>query len=145
MKDMNENSTADNTARLTGLLRDHGLRPTRQRMALASLLIDTAARHVTADQMRREIAELGITMSLATIYNTLNQFTRVGLLREINPDGEVAYFDTNTERHHHFYDQTTGKLTDIPANSINISSLPNPPAGKRIERVDVFIRLSGDS
>ncbi|MCE2516420.1 MAG: transcriptional repressor [Alphaproteobacteria bacterium] len=124
------------------LLRQHDLRPTRQRIALAGLLFNAPCRHVTAETLRAEVAAQGIPMSLATIYNTLNQFSRVGLLHEINLDDNVRYFDTNTDHHHHFFDPKTNDLIDIPAGAIGLRSLPEAPDGRSVERVDVVIRLA---
>ena len=126
----------------TDILLMHDLRPTRQRLALAETLFSGEHRHATAEQLRGEISRKGISISLATIYNTLNQFSRVGLLREINLDDNVTIFDTNTDHHHHFFDQNSSELIDIPDHEINITNLPESPDGRTIERVDVVIRLS---
>jgi Fur family iron response transcriptional regulator len=122
-------------------LREHNLRPTRQRVALAELLFNGPCRHVSAEQLRLETEAKGIRMSLATIYNTLNQFTRVGLLHEISLDNNVTYFDTNIDHHHHFFDSKTNDLIDIPKESIALKALPEAPEGRHVERVDVVIRL----
>ena len=124
------------------ILRQHNLRPTQQRLALAEILYDGAHRHATAETLRIEVIDKGITMSLATIYNTLNQFIHVGLLREITLDDNVTYFDTNTDHHHHFFDPKSSELIDIPDHEISISNLPKSPDGREIERVDVVIRLT---
>ena len=124
------------------LLRKHDLRPTQQRLALTDILFGSEHRHATAEQLRGEVSAKGISMSLATIYNTLNQFSRVGLLREINLDENVTIFDTNTDHHHHFFDQKSSELIDIPDQEISIENLPKSPDGRTIERVDVVIRLS---
>ena len=124
------------------LLRKHGLRPTKQRLALSEILFDGRHRHLSAEQLRFEIREGGGNMSLATIYNSLNQFTEVGLLREIKLEDGVSYFDTNNHHHHHFYDTRTGELTDIPHDSIAVESLPEAPQGKTVERIDIIIRVS---
>lgn len=124
------------------LMRKHNLRPTRQRLALSELLFDSPCRHVSAETLRNEVAAKGISMSLATIYNTLNQFSSVGLLNEINLDDNVTYFDTNTDHHHHFFDPKTNDLVDIPSDAIKLKSLPEAPDGRTVERVDVVIRLA---
>jgi Fur family iron response transcriptional regulator len=131
-----------NMKRYTEILRQHDLRPTQQRLALAEILFGGQHRHATAEKLRGEVKVKGITMSLATIYNTLNQFTRVGLLREITLDNNVTYFDTNTDHHHHFFDPNSSELIDIPDHEIGISNLPESPDGRKVERVDVVIRLS---
>jgi len=118
-----------------------GLRPTRQRLALASLLFDGGHRHVTAEQLQGEAGHGAIKVSLATIYNTLHQFTEAGLLREVVIEPGRSYFDTNTDDHHHFYVEGSGQLLDIPGNSVSLASLPTPPEGMAIGRVDVIIRI----
>jgi len=122
-------------------LREAGLRPTRQRVALARLLFDGADRHVTAEQLHSEAETAGVSVSLATVYNTLHQFTDGGLLREVVVEAGRSYFDTNTGGHHHFFDAGTGMLTDIPGDDIVIGDLPAPPPGAEIERVDLVIRI----
>jgi Fur family transcriptional regulator, iron response regulator len=118
-----------------------GLRPTRQRMALAKLLLESGPRHITAEELFHEARSAGIPVSLATVYNTLHQFTGVGLLRAVVVDLGQSYFDTNTSHHHHFFDEKTGELTDIPEEAIEIGRLPEPPDGSEIERVEVIVRL----
>jgi Fur family iron response transcriptional regulator len=126
-------------------LREVGLRPTRQRLALARLLFQDCARHITAEGLHAEAAEEGIRVSLATVYNSLHQFVRVGLLREIVVDSGRAYFDTNTSNHHHFFLETEGRLEDIGAEQVALARLPEPPEGTRIGRVDVIIRVQEDN
>ncbi len=118
-----------------------GLRPTRQRLALARLLFEHGDRHVTAEQLHRSATKEGVTMSLATVYNTLNRFTAAGLLREVAVDSKRSYFDTNTTDHHHFFNQDTAELTDIPGDAVIVSSLPAPPGGAVIDGIDVIVRL----
>jgi len=122
-------------------LKQAGLRPTRQRLALAGLLFEGCHRHVTAEQLHGEAGASAIKVSLATVYNTLHQFTEVGLLREVVIEPGRSYFDTNTEDHHHFYVEGTGQLLDIPGNSVSLASVPTPPEGTAISRVDVIIRI----
>ena len=119
-----------------------GLRPTRQRLALARLLFDSGDRHVTAEQLHQQAVSDNVKVSLATVYNTLNQFTSSGLLREVAVDARRSYFDTNTESHHHFFNQDTAQLTDIPGDAVAVSSLPDAPDGTVIDGVDVIIRVS---
>ena len=126
----------------TEFLRKHNLRPTRQRVALAALLFDGTPRHVTAEILHDQVRDMGITLSLAPIYNTLHQFTNVGLLKEIKGIGDATWFDTNIDQHHHFYDISNDHLIDIPASSITISKLPASPDGKEIDGIDVIVRLS---
>jgi len=123
-------------------LRSAGLRPTRQRLALAKLLFAHGPRHVTAESFFNEARTKRVPLSLATVYNALHDFTEKGLLREISIKSGQSYFDTNTADHHHFYFERSGKLQDVPLESVLISSLPDAPAGEKIERVDVVIRLS---
>ena len=129
-------------SQILGRLRAIGLRPTRQRLALAKLLFEGAERHVTAELLHSESAGAGIKVSLATVYNTLHQFTSVGLMNEIVVDSSRSYFDTNTSEHHHFYHEQTGELEDIPGSQIQIVQLPQAPDGFKIDRVDIVVRLS---
>jgi Fur family iron response transcriptional regulator len=122
-------------------LRAAGLRPTRQRLAICRRLFDLGDRHLTAETLHGEVTAIGLKVSLATVYNTLHQFTAAGLLREVIVDGAKTYFDTNTSSHHHFYDVDRASLTDIPGEGIAISGLPEPPGGMAVDRVDIVIRL----
>jgi Fur family iron response transcriptional regulator len=122
-------------------LRSAALRPTRQRMALTRLLFDGDDRHVTAEALHKEARAADVRVSLATVYNTLHQFTAAGLLREVVVDATRSYFDTNTSHHHHFYCQDTGMLADIPGETIEVGDLPEPPKGTRVDRVDVVVRV----
>ena len=124
-------------------LRAAGLRPTRQRLALARLLFEKGDRHITADELHAEAEGEGVGVSLATVYNTLNQFTAAGLLREIAVEAGRAYFDTNTGDHHHFYFEEGGRLLDIPAEGLTVNGVPVAPTGTDIARVDVIVRLRG--
>lgn len=124
-------------------LRAAGLRPTRQRLALAKLLFAHGPRHVTAESLYNEAKGRRINVSLATVYNALHDFTECGLLREISIEANRSYFDTNTGEHHHFYFPRTGQLQDVPADQVRIASLPAPPKGASIARVDVVIRVNG--
>lgn len=127
--------------KLKARLRDAGLRPTRQRVALGWLLFSKGARHITAEKLYEEATMARAPLSLATVYNTLHQFTEAGLLREIAVDGARAYFDTNTSHHHHFLMEDTGDLVDIPLVEVGADNLPEPPEGMEIARVDVVVRL----
>lgn len=122
-------------------LREVGLRPTRQRMALARLLFSQGDRHVTAEALFTEAKTARVHVSLATVYNALHDFTAKGLLREISLDTERSYFDTNVGDHHHFYFERTGRLEDIPGDAVQIAGLPDAPDGATITRVDVIIRV----
>jgi Fur family iron response transcriptional regulator len=122
-------------------LRCAGLRPTRQRVALARLLFDGGDRHVTAEQLHGEALTAGIRVSLATVYNTLHQFTAAGLMREVVVEPGRSYFDTNIDDHHHFFCESTGHLQDIPGELVRVGELPRPPKGAAIQRVDVIIRI----
>jgi Fur family iron response transcriptional regulator len=110
-------------------------------LALGALLFGAEDRHVTAEMLHAEALAAGERVSLATVYNTLHQFKRAGLLREIAIDGSKAYFDTNTSNHNHFLIESEGRLIDIPDDSITIDRLPEPPEGMRISHVDVVVRL----
>lgn len=119
-----------------------GLRPTRQRVALAALLIgDGEHRHVTAESLFVAVQDHGERVSLATVYNTLRAFCQAGLMHEITVDGTKSYFDTNTHDHPHFYWEDSGTLTDAPSEELEITRIPNAPDGAEIASVDVVIRL----
>ena len=124
-----------------GRLRAAGLRPTRQRLALARLLLENGNRHVTAEQLHSEALAVAIPVSLATVYNTLHQFIDCGILRELVIEPGRSYFDTNLDDHHHFYCESTGLLQDIPGELVMVGRLPQPPAGAEISRIDVVIRI----
>ena len=126
---------------VTNVLRRAGLRPTRQRMALGTLLFGNGDRHVTAEVLHAEAVASGERVSLATVYNTLHQFKQAGLLRELAIDGTKAYFDTNTSNHNHFYIESSGELVDLPGDSIHVDGLPQPPPGMKIAHIDVVVRL----
>ena len=132
------------TAALRERLRRAGLRPTRQRLALAALLLRKGHRHVTAEALAREAQDASIAVSLATVYNTLHQFTAAGLLREVAVASDRAWFDTNTQPHHHFFDPARQRLTDIPAAAVALGALPPAPAGTRIEGAELVIRIAAD-
>ncbi len=119
-----------------------GLRPTRQRVTLAALLVgDGRDRHVTAESLFEAAKRNGEAVSLATVYNTLRTFCDAGLMQEVTVDGSKSYFDTKTHDHPHFYWEDDGRLTDAPAEDLVISHLPDAPAGAEIASVDVVIRL----
>lgn len=123
-------------------LREAGLRPTRQRLALAKLLFTGNDRHVSAEMLREEATKAGVRVSFATIYNTLNQFTAVGLLRAVHVSSEKTYFDTNTREHHHFFFEESEQLQDIAPEDVVIAALPPAPEGKTISQVSLVIRVS---
>lgn len=123
------------------ILRGAGLRPTRQRLGLARLLFDANDRHVTAEQLHGEAVGASLRVSLATIYNTLHQFTEAGLLREVVVESGRSYFDTNTTDHHHFFHEGTGELCDIAGDAIAVGEVPSPPAGTEVQRVDIIVRV----
>jgi Fur family iron response transcriptional regulator len=136
---------AEKSLRAAEMLGAAGLRPTRQRIALAELLFFSEDRHVTAERLFEEALAARLSVSLATVYNTLHQFTAAGLLREIAVDGARVYFDTNTSDHHHFLIEESGELLDIREAQLAVVNLPAAPRGLRVERVDVVVRLRRDS
>ena len=122
-------------------LRSAGLRPTRQRLALARLLFGQGDRHLSAEDLHEEAVAHKVPVSLATVYNTLNQFTEAGMLREVVVEHGRSYFDTNTSDHHHFFHEDDGMLRDIPGEAVVLKSLPDAPDGTEVSRVDVVIRV----
>jgi Fur family iron response transcriptional regulator len=123
------------------MLREVGLRPTRQRMALGWILFAKGDRHLTAEMLYEEASKAKVPVSLATVYNTLHQFTDVGLLRQVAVDGSKTYFDTNTTSHHHFFVEGENALVDIPGAEQIVGKMPDAPTGYEVARVDVIVRL----
>lgn len=122
-------------------LRHYGLRPTRQRVALGDLLFAKGDRHLTVEELHEEAIIAGVPVSLATVYNTLHQFTEAGLIRVLAVEGAKTYFDTNTSDHHHFFVEGRNEVLDVPVGNLEIGNLPEPPEGMEIAHVDVVIRL----
>lgn len=122
-------------------VRDAGLRPTRQRVALAHLLFAKGDRHLSAEELHEEALCAGVPVSLATVYNALHQFTEAGLLRILAVEGARTYFDTNTSDHHHFFIEGENKVFDIADGPVCVSNLPEPPEGMEIVNVDIVVRL----
>ena len=127
------------------LLRNAGLRPTRQRLSLAWQLFSGSDRHITAEQLHSQSLDQGVSVSLATVYNTLHQFTAAGLLRELVVDAGRSYFDTNISAHQHLYFEDSGKLRDVSGNNIAIGELPALPEGTEISRIDIIIRVKNSA
>jgi Fur family iron response transcriptional regulator len=123
------------------MLRDVGLRPTRQRMSLGWILFGKGDRHITAEMLYEEATKAKVPVSLATVYNTLHQFTEVGLLRQVAVDGSKTYFDTNASDHHHFFVEGDNELVDISGSEMTVGGVPSIPEGFEIARVDVVVRL----
>lgn len=126
---------------LKAKLRGAGMRPTRQRLALGWLLFAKGARHITAERLYEEATGARVPVSLATIYNTLHQFTSAGLLREIAVEGSKTHFDTNVSDHHHFMFEDSNRLSDIDRSQIQFAKLPPIPEGMEVARIDVVVRL----
>ena len=122
-------------------VRAAGLRPTRQRIALADLLFAKGDRHLSAEELHEEALDAGVAVSLATVYNTLHQFTEAGLLRILAVEGNRTYFDTNTSDHHHFFIEGENKIFDISPGPVQVVNLPDPPEGMEIANVDIVVRL----
>jgi len=126
---------------LEAQVRAAGLRPTRQRIALAELLFAKGDRHLSAEELHEEATSAGVAVSLATVYNTLHQFTEAGLLRILSIEGSRTYFDTNTSDHHHFFIEGENRVVDIEASPVSVYNLPEPPEGMEIANVDIVVRL----
>jgi Fur family iron response transcriptional regulator len=123
-------------------LESKDVRPTKQRLALATMLVgDGQDRHVTAESLYEAVSKAEASVSLATVYNTLRLFCEAKLLNEIMIDGNKSYFDTRTDQHPHFYWEDDRSLTDAPTETLKFESLPTPPENTEIARVDVVIRL----
>lgn len=123
-------------------LRRAGLRPTRQRVALGGFLFRSGHRHATADDLHRDALDAGVSLSLATVYNTLNQFAEAELVRKVHTGSGRTYFDTDTGDHQHFYIEAEDRIIDIPPGQVRFGKLPEPPDGYVITKVDVLIRLA---
>ena len=135
----------ENLKNIDETLRKANLRPTRQRVALAELLFSKGDRHVAAETLYEEARDAGVAVSLATIYNTLHQFTESGLLRAISIESNKTYFDTNTDNHHHFFIEGKNEVIDMPDGFVTVENLPEPPEGMEIARVDVVVRVRENS
>lgn len=122
-------------------LQDVGLRPTRTRVALGSLLFAKGFRHVTAEMLFAEAKQAAVAVSLATVYNTLHHFTESGLLTQVAIGSSKSYFDTNNHDHDHFYSEDSHELIDIAATELVIVATPVPPRDYEISRIDVLVRL----
>ena len=122
-------------------LRAAGLRPTRQRVALCSLIFGAGDRHLSAEDLHEEAHKAGEPVSLATVYNTLHQFTDAGLVRPLSAEGQRTYFDTNTSDHFHFFVEADNTMIDIPDGTISVDNIPEPPEGMEIVNIDVVVRL----
>lgn len=138
---MNGQAKIDHRIALEAKLRQAGLRPTRQRLALAQILFRGVDKHVSAEELHLEAERAKAGVSLATVYNTLNQFKAAGLLREVAMEGDRSYFDTNTSDHFHFFDETSGELLDISTQGLKLVGLPRLPEGREIAGLDVIVRL----
>ena len=131
----------DNGQDAMARLRGAKLRPTRQRVELVGLLFGSGDRHVTAESLHDEAARSGVQVSLATVYNTLHQFTEAGLLRQVVVDAQRSYFDTNSREHQHLFVEDDGTLIDIPGETIAVQGVPTPPKGMKVNRIDVVVRV----
>tara|TARA_B100000809_G_C14625782_1_gene346620 strand:- start:22 stop:465 length:444 start_codon:yes stop_codon:yes gene_type:complete len=127
-------------------LRSSGLRPTKQRLAICKVLFDRKDTfHFTIDNLKKRIEKnIKSKVSLATVYNTVHAFKNNGYLKEISLQGNKTFFDTNSENHHHFYDQDTGDLIDIKNEDISINQLPSAPKGKTINEVEVTVSVASN-
>ncbi len=133
-----------NRKQIMNILKAHGINPTRQRVAIGSILL-APGQHLSAPQLLNLVNQDSEVVSKATIYNTVALFARKGLVHEVIINPANVFYDSNTTHHHHFYNVSTGVLTDIPEEQIIISQLPELPNGTVIEGVDVTIRLRDKS
>ena len=123
------------------LLTQNAVRPTKIRQAIAGLLFDGKDKHVTVDDVIEMARKASIKTSVASVYNTLNQFTAAGLLNRVTVEQGRAFFDTNLSSHHHFYFEDEERLEDIPSGQLNISGIPDLPKGRSVKSVEVTIRV----
>ncbi len=128
---------------LQSKLQSAGLRATPKRMAIGKLLFDGVDRHVTADDVAALARRHNVRVSLATVYNTLNQFVAAGLMKRITLDSDRTWFDTNVSEHHHLYFEDKGALHDVPGDTVRISGLPEAPAGSEVRSIEVIVRVAG--
>ncbi|RED33297.1 Fur family iron response transcriptional regulator [Rhodopseudomonas thermotolerans] len=128
-------------SRESEMLHSVGLRPTAQRLVLTRLLFGNGDRHVTAEMLYEEASRSNVQISLATVYNTLNHFAELGMVRRVSIDGSKTYFDTNVGDHHHFYLENKHELIDVPLDHIALGGLPEIPEGYEISRIDMVVRL----
>ncbi|NEW90780.1 transcriptional repressor [Rhodopseudomonas sp. BR0M22] len=139
--DFNRLGRQSKPSREGDMLQSVGLRPTAQRLLLTRLLFGGGDRHVTAEILYEEASRSSAQISLATVYNTLNHFAELGLVRRVSVDGSKTYFDTNVSDHHHFYLEAKHELIDVPVSHVAIGALPAIPEGYEISRVDMVVRL----
>jgi Fur family transcriptional regulator, iron response regulator len=130
--------------RIETRLQSAGLRATPKRIAIGELLFDGMDRHVTADDVAGLARKAGVRVSLATVYNTLNQFVSAGLMKRITLDTDRTYFDTNVSHHHHLFFEDNGVLHDIPGDSVRVEGLPEIPLGSKVRSVEVIVRMASD-
>ena len=129
-----------NTENLNQRLARAGVRPTAQRLRIASLLLGRP-QHLSAEQVLAGLRGQGMRVSKATIYNTLNLFAASGLIRQLSVGNDRCWFDSNTDAHYHFHDVETGALTDVCLRDVEFQRLPEPPAGMQVDGIDLVIRL----
>jgi Fur family iron response transcriptional regulator len=122
----------------------HGVIPTPQRVEIAEILL-RRPQHLSADQILDTLRLNGSTVSKATVYNTLHLFGERGLVREVIVDPTRTFFDSTTHPHHHFYNVDSGELSDIPASEIEVTGLPELPAGTERESIEVLVRVHNSS
>ena len=121
-------------------LNEHNIRPTKQRMTLAKLLFEKGKRHISAEELYSEVKEDHRKISLATVYNTLKQFTKLGLVKEVVVDQNKSHYCTNTQSHYHLYIEDEGKIIDIPTKNIDLN-IASMPACLNLHNIDVIVRI----
>ena len=117
-----------------------GIRPTKQRRVLAKILFEKGNRHLSADELFHDVKKEDRKISMATVYNTLKQFTSLGLVREVVVDQNKSLYCTNHKSHYHLYIEDEGKIVDIPTKNIDLN-IPSIPACLQLHNIDVIVRI----
>ena len=122
-------------------LKLYGLRPTRARIRIGMMLLDKP-KHLSADQVHQKLNQKGHTISKATVYNTLNAFSKCGIVSEVTIDPSRTYYDSRTTPHHHFFNIDTGQLVDIASDDMSVENIPRLPDNTQIQDLEIVVKIS---